>query len=529
MRKHIVITLILLALTAYATVVYFKNINAPEGHAATVISAIPDSAPLIFEFNNDNSFYDIFKGDTLFSAVAGKTVIGELDTLRRQVLLNPFLKKYFAGQNLFISIHPASSKRIELLLTTSATKDFNADVINNLAKRPNSGLLISPMHTSVKTGYVIYVKALHKPFYLIEKEDNILSGSFSEELVQQAAIYKPQKNKRSFILLPDQQNANSLANLYVNYSQLDSLFNLLFKNRNTDIFKNFRMLPGFAALTLNYKTGALMFDGSTSVGTGKAKSYLSLFINQQPEVNHLKDIFPSTTAYATSFSVSDPARFSRELANWHSASGLKTEQDDLFKKIRAETGVDFQNRFSSLLGNEFALVTTRYFEKLAIISTKDGSKMNQLLMNTGKITDVNAGQLSYDKLPFFLLGDAFSVFKHPYFLIVDNYLIMANSPGELKSFYDSYLNQKFLSKNYQYRQFDNLISAQSNVSFFLILKNAGPIFNRDMDDSFLKALQTDEPGWKNFYAASWQFSTVDQNFYTNFCLKLKADTAMAKN
>jgi hypothetical protein len=114
-------------------------------------------------------------------------------------------------------------------------------------------------------------------------------------------------------------------------------------------------------------------------------------------------------------------------------------------------------------------------------------------------------------------------------MIIDNYLILANSQGELKSYNDSYLNRKFLSKNDQYRQFDNLVSAQSNVAFFLILKNAEPIFNRDMDDDFLAVLQNNQPGWKNFYAASWQFSTVDKNFYTNFCLKLKADTAMVKN
>jgi hypothetical protein len=529
MRKHIIITLILLALTAYVTVVYFKNLNSPESHAASVISVIPDSAPLIFEFDNDNSFYDIFKTDTLFSAVTGKAVIGELDTLRQQVLQNPMLSKYFAGQNLFISFHPFPGKKIELLLTLSATKDFNINVINQLAKEPNSGLSITPLRTPAKHGYTVYIKALRKPFYLIEKDENVLSGSFSGELIQQAATYKPQKNKRSFILLPDQQNANALATLYVNYNQLDPLFSLIFKNRNTDFFKEFRILPGFAALSLNYKTGALMFDGSTSVSATKQNPYLSLFADQQPVINRLKDIFPSTSAYSTSFSVSDPVKFGRGLVKLYTKAGLKTEEDQLFNKIQAETGINLQNAFSGLLGNEFALITTRYFEKLAIIQVNDGPKMNLLLTNISKISDVNPAQFSYDKLPFFLLGDAFGVFKHPYFRIIDNYLILANSTGELKSYDDSYLNRKFLSQNDQYRQFDNLVSAQSNVAFLLILKNAEPIFRRDMSDDFLNALQEGEPGWKNFYAASWQFSTVDKNFYTNFCLKLKTDTAVVKN
>jgi hypothetical protein len=272
-----------------------------------------------------------------------------------------------------------------------------------------------------------------------------------------------------------------------------------------------------------------MFSGETSILRNEPDGYLNLFENQQPVVNHLKDIFPSTTAYATNFSVSDPLRFDRDLSGRQVKAGLKNEKEQLFNKIKAETGINLQTDFYKLLGNEFAIFTTRYFEKLAVIAVKDGSKMNLLLTNISKITDVNSGQFSYDKLPFFLLGDAFGVFKHPYYLIIDNYLILANSTGELKSYYDSYINRKFLSKNEQYEQFDNLLAAQSNVAFLLIFKNAAQIFKRDMADEFYNTFQTDNPGWGNFYGASLQFSAADQNFYTNFSLRLNTDTTSAKN
>jgi hypothetical protein len=56
MRKQIVITLILLAATAYVTVVYFKNLSPPGKNAALLMSAIPDDAAVVFEFGNDDSF-----------------------------------------------------------------------------------------------------------------------------------------------------------------------------------------------------------------------------------------------------------------------------------------------------------------------------------------------------------------------------------------------------------------------------------------------------------------------------------------
>jgi hypothetical protein len=529
MKKQIIITLILLIATAYVTIVYFKNLNPPGTHTSRVMNEIPDNASLVFEFNNDQSFYDIFRGSKLFVAFTGQQVLGELDTLKQLVLQNPSLDKFFSGQNIFISVHPDSAKNLALLITASAANGFGRPVIDQLAKQPNTGLQITQMHFAGKLGYSINILALRKTFYLLNKDNNVFSGSFSKALIDQSAVYKNKKSRESFVLLPEQQNANSLANIYVNYTQLNPLFDLLFKNKNTDIFKSFRLLGGYAALSLNYKTDALMFSGITSISLNQAAAYLNLFANQQPVANHLKDLFPSTTAYATNFSVSDPLKFGRDLSQWYYKAGLKNEKDQLFNKIQAETGTNLQSRFNNLLGNEFAVVTTRYFEKLAIVSVKDGSKMNSLLMNISKGSDANTGQFSYDKLPFFLLGDAFGMFRHPYYLIIDNYLILANSNTELKSYYDSYINRKFLSKNEQYQQFDNLVAAQSNVAFLLVFKNAEPILKRDLNDNFYNNYKDNDAGWANFYGASWQFSAADKNFYTNFSLRLNTDTALVKN
>ncbi len=560
MKKQIIITIILLAATAFITVFYFKNLNPPGTRTSRVMNAIPDDATLIFEFNNDKGFYDIFTGNKLLAAVIGEQKIGELDTLRRQLLLNPLLEQYFTGQNIYISVHPSKTNGADLLLTVSATNGFGPLVIDQLAKQPNSGLLITPLRTSRRPGYNIYIRALKKRFYVINNADNIFSGSFSKELIDQSSAYENKKGKPSFVLLSEQQNTNSLANLYVNYSQLTPLFDQLFKNKNTDIFKSFRLLPGLAALSLNYKTDALMFNGSTIIQLNEAAAYLNLFARQQPVVNHLKDIFPSTTAYSINFSVSDPSKFGADLSAWYNKAGVKNEKDQLFNKITAETGTNLQTGFYNLLNNEFAIVTTRYLEKFAIISVKDGSKLKLLLMNISKMTDANitaanlrtknknnssarlqnaiektndfnenSGQLNYDKVPFFLLGDVFNIFRHPYYLIIDNYLILANSSGELASYYDSYINRKFLNKNSQYNQFDNLLTARSNVAFLLNFKNSEPIFKRDLNPGIYEVFEKNEPGWKDFYAASWEFTSVDKNFYTNFCMTLNSDTTIAKN
>jgi len=530
MKKQITITLILLIATAFITVVYFKNLNPPGTRTNRIMNVIPDDAVLIFEFNNDQGFYDIFTNNKLLIALTGKQEVGELDTLRRALLLNPTLQRFFTGQNMYVSVHPSKINTTDLLLTISAADGFEPAAINDLDKQPNNGLLVTPLRTSNGgRGFNIFIAALKKRFYVISNAEHTYSGSFSKELVDQSAVYKNKKGKTSFVLLPEQQNANSLANLYVNYSQLTPLFNQLFENRNTDIFKNFRLLAGLATLSLNYKTDALMFNGSTTLQLNGPVSYLNLFATQQPVVNHLKDIFPSTTAYSADFSVSNQRKFGADLAKWYVTAGFKKEKEDLFNKVASETGINLQNDFNNLLGNEFAIVTTRYFEKFAIISVTDGSRLKLLMTNISKMTDENKGQIIYDKIPFFLLGDSFGIFKHPYFLIMDNYLILANSSNELASYYDSYINRKFLSKNDQYNQFDNLLAVRSNVAFFLNFKNAEPIFKRDLKPDIYNVFTTNIPGWSDFYAASWQFTAADKNFYTNFCMRLNTDTTVARN
>lgn len=528
MKRQIIITIILLIITAFITVSYFKNLNPPEIRTSKIMRTIPGNAPLIFEFNNDKSFYDIFNDNKLLAAVTGRQKLSELDTLRKLLLLNPFVSKYFTGQNIFVSLHPSLKKDIDLLLTMSCTSGFEPSILYQLIRQPNSGLLVTPIREGGKHGFNIYINTLKKRFYLIIKEDNVVSGSFSKELIEQSATYINKNDTPGFVLLSQQQNVNSLANLYINYKQLFNLFNVIFKNSDIDILKNLPLLPGSAALSLNYRSDALMFNGLTNIRPNEATGYLNLFSNQHPVTNHLKDIFPSTTASGINFAVSDPIEFETNLFQLQVKTGSNKAKDLLFNKIKAETGISLKTEFNNLLGNEFAVITTRYFEKYAIISINDGSKLKLLMTAACTMANENMGQLNYDKVPFYLLGDAYNIFKRPYFIIIDNYLILANSPGELNSYYDVYFNRKFLSKNEQYNQFDNLLSDKSNITFFFNFKNSQEILKQDLYPSFYNTFITNKPGWQDFYAASLQLSASDKSLYTSFSMRLNTDTFKVK-
>ncbi len=489
-----------------------------------VMELIPENASFIFEFNNDKGFYDIFKDNKLFAPVIGQNQLDELNAVYLLLVKNPLTENFFASQNIFISVHPSKHSYADLLITLSCGTGFNPSVLEQLSKLAGSGLVVTPIRITGRQGYNIYINSLKKRFFILNNENNIYSCSFSKDLIDQTLKSRSDREKINFTLLSEQQSANSLASLYVNYQNINELLTPILQNKNTDIFKSLLSFPATAAMSLNYRGDALMFNGKT-VATKNMAGYLEIFAGQQPVQNHLKDIFPSTTAYSASFGVSDISKFASDLSIFNDKTVPGNERNRTFNKIKAETGINIKKEFNNLLDTEFAIVNTRFFEKFAIVSVKNGSKLKTILSSISTMNDDKSGQFNYEKLPVYLLGEPFSVFKRPYFIIIDNYLILSNSINELNSYADIYLNRKFLNKNDQYNQFDNLLAARSNVSFLLNLKNAQPILERNFNPDFYNYIGT-KPGWSDFYAISVQLTATDKSFYTNVCLKLNSDTTL---
>lgn len=524
MKRLIIATVVLLIATILVTVFYFRNLNTTTEHTSQVLHSIPDDASLVFQFSNDKQFYDIFAGNKLFPSLLGQDKMDELAAARKELLQNPLLQKYLAGQDIFVSLHPQQGNSIDFLITIPVSKEFQSGVLEQLAKQSKNGMVIDDINIDGKPAYEIYLNDIKKRFFLMDKDDQTLSGSFSKELIEDFAKYNYQKENRTFVLLSDQQSENSLANLYVNYQALSPLFAQLFASKNNDIFKNFRQMPAFAAMSLNYRSDALMFNGSTPIPANRMNGYLDVFGSQQPVANHIRDIFPSTTAYCTSFGISDPGKFESALSNWQGKNNFDKEGDSILSNVKSGTGISLRNEFTKILGNEFAIVSTKYREKIAIIQVNDAARAQTLMTNISRMADDKIGQFKFEKLPEVLLGDAFSILKRPYFKLMDNYLILAGSMSEITSYNDSYYNHKFLSKSSDYQQFAGLLAEKSNVLFMIQFRNAAQLFKQDLRPDFYETFQADGPGWRDFYGACWQFTASDKSYYTNFGMQLAGDS-----
>jgi hypothetical protein len=523
MKRLIIITLLLLAATVVITVKYFNNLNPPGKRTSQAIKTIPSSAAFVFEFSNDGSFSDMYAKSNLFTGITGKAKMDELHILHT-TLLNGALKNFFEDQNIFISIHPQTNDSLEYLITLPSKLPINQEAIDQL-KQGKSGVTLKNVSVAGKVGYELSMDSLDRHFFITEKEKNIWTGSFSKTLLQESINYTP-NDKGGLTLLPAQQGG-TLGNLYVNYAKLSPLLAQLYKSGNDDAWKLLQLMPATTAISLNYKSDALMFNGITTLNKN-VSSYVGLFADMKPMDNVLKDLFPITTAYSNSYAVDNVKHFLNLLSNWQKKTGLSKDGTKLFNQIKAETGVQINQEFNNLLDNEFAVVTTRFQEKLGIIKVKNGALLKPFFNNISTMVDDEVGQLNFNQVPLFLLGDVMAPFRRPYFIILDNYLILANTPRELSNYKENYLNNAFISKGDEYIEFNNLLAQKNNVCFFVNFKNAGNVFKRTLKSVYAKAYQQ-ETGFKSYYAAAYQLSGSDNEFYTNLCIKLNTPDRVSIN
>ena len=272
MKRLIIITLILLAATVMITLTYFKHLNPPGRRVNQVINTIPSSAAFVFQFNNDSSFYDIYSKSALFSSITGQHKMRELDALRHALLGYPLLKEHFTAEDIFVSIHPQTSDSLDYLITMPAASHIEQGLSDLLKSKPVGSANLAQVVVAGKKAYSIRIDSLNRDFYFANRGSDIWVGSFTKSLVEQDLNYKPVE-KSTFSLLPNQQNSTLLGSLYVNYERLNALFTQLYRTDNIDFWKGLDMLPATTALSLNYKSDALLFNGFTSINKNKASNY----------------------------------------------------------------------------------------------------------------------------------------------------------------------------------------------------------------------------------------------------------------
>jgi hypothetical protein len=515
MKKIIGITTALVLIVISLAYLYFSKLNVSSRNNDRVLSEIPADASLIFQYPNDKSLYEIFSDYTVFDTIIGTQAKNELAWLKDLLVSKKELNDLTDGQKFFLSFHPSKTDSVHFLWSIQLKQNISInDLKNIMSEVSDKGISIN--EKSDVTFLEINSDELNRPFYLcIDK--GIARGSFSAELINQTTNNKTKKISQSFIKEINtglNKDANALAHLFINYNK-PGFLKPYFRRKLSENMTLFESFSGYSSLELNYKTDVMMFNGISRISSAK-DSYIPIFLNQKPVKNTIKLVMPYNTASSITYGISDYSRYKKDLDVVFEARAELDTLNRQIEKIRSETGINPERDMIKLWAKEMSTLNLSTSESLGIIKVSDGSKLQFLLDPMSSFYSPTVRRMNYSNLFYFYFGDPMKTFSKPFFTIIDNLLILSNSPASIQRFLNDYNSGRLLHKTKTFIQFDQLVADQSNISFVLYLNNAAALLRNSLKSNYSQVFRSKNYGIKDLYAMSYQLTSNNEYFFTNF-------------
>lgn len=524
MRNIIILCTILLVVIAILAARYFTALAGKDDNITKVLSYIPADAALVLQFDNDESFYEIFKDYPVFDEIIGKSRKAEISNLKK-LLGQPALSELTSDKKIFLSFHP-SQDSVEFLFSMNIDRDYSADDLKE-AISEGANILIKPLYNKV---YTLQSDELEKLVYVF-LEPGTAIASFSEILIKRCINKEEAHLSNEFIEeinKTSSRNQNSPVNLFVNHQTMLPFLMHFFAGKANGNLALLSNLKGISSLSMNFKSDALMFNGISTTDT-LTPGYLNIFLHQKSVPNTIKKILPENTSNFLAFGLSDVNRFHHDLKLYFEKGGELQKLENQRQLIQSGSGVDIDRDIKPLLDKEFASIENSYGEEFAIIKVRNGRDMNFKLQLLSRPINETISQLNYNHIFHYYFGEPLKKFPRPYFAVADNNLIIANTPGIITNFLIGYQNERFLSNTENFKKYDQLVANRSNILFFVNIKRAGRLVRSNLKPRYARAFAAEESGLKNFYGLSYQWSSEGDHFFSNFYLSHNSSDSIALN
>nr|WP_039447650.1 hypothetical protein [Pedobacter glucosidilyticus] len=512
MRK-IIITISVLVIAVFAAVwLYFSNISASESTTEKAFNAIPADASLIFEYKNESSYYDIFKDFTLFKDVLGEDIMKHLTALKNTFIDDAGFNEALFASELYFSIHQTSKNQADVLIIAPLKNkqlELSQEGINNLKQK----FKVTEKLLDKTTLYTLIFNNQSKFYFTLAK--TIWIGSFNENLVQKAVLESSNKKQKFFKgeSFSSVRNKNAIANLYINYPNLASFLAGFSKKDKPAETENLKTFPAFSSLNINYQKNAFMFSGITELE--QKGSYPALFLKQQSGKCTLLDLVPFDAASYLFYLVSNQQTFQNDLNTLFEKRKEIGKRKSQLQNISETHSINIEKEFPVVLGKEFGCIQVASGNKIGIIKTTNTGRLSFILSTISTSINSKISRFDDSDLLYYHLGDPFKGFRRPYYAIIENHLLVSNNMQALNGFLKNYEEQDFLSRTDKNLQFQQYLSNQGNIFYFLHNSNAKAVVKSYLSSKANKQFKGEEFGWKNVYGISIQFSADKDKFFTN--------------
>ncbi|TCD08237.1 hypothetical protein EZ449_12570 [Pedobacter frigidisoli] len=507
MKKIIILVSVLFLSVAFMAYYYFSKLGTENEAKDLALQSATNNAAIVFAFQNDKSFYQIISGQNLIQQVLGEDKTVLLKQLKESFINDNVLNNYIQDQQIYISVLPDSNKTLNFLLTVQIQPDKN---INQFYEQIKGKKQIRKIEDNLYT-----TNLNDSSTVFIGIQNQVVTLSTSLKLIKDAGIRLTENPFTAYIKESNRLTKSILLHAYINFNQSPLLLkNIVAGNLNGEItFLNKQ--NSFATLNYNFSKEKILFNGSTELKS--ADNYLKLFEDLQPQSTSIQNILPDNTANYALYVYDDYRNWIKKLASWQEQKNETNKISAVVKNIKNEYRTDLNTIFPVYTKNQFILFQLSTTEKLGAILLNNGEKVKQLLLDVSADYNEDIKLFKSSDILYAYFGEPFKKFGRPYYTIIDNNLIVANNASTIQSFLNNYKNNRLLIQTPQYLDAMNQLSAKSNVSYYINIKNSFSIFRSTIQSSFYKHLSADS-GLKSFDTFYYQMSTDKNKFITNLLL-----------
>lgn len=541
MKKIIiaVITLVVIAAGVAGYIIYQRQI-APPSPAAQAIST---DAAVVFRFNNLSSAWktlsttpyleDLSKVDIL------QIIFNDAAFLDSLIENNSDAAYIFSESQLWATIHSVNDEQAYCFYAQLPAVNLRNRVDNLILSILTDSVSVSNMsHKDVPIKKLVVAE--NESFYAVHK--GVFIYSYSIELMKRSIDQLSNENSvaadKYFQKALETAGTKVDGNIFVNFKTVPDFLRVFFKEELKQNYGHISEFGAWAEVDLNIKEDGLMLNGF-SFSNDTAGQYLNVFSKQSPQEVNFPSILPDNTASFLFFGVENVITFYADYQEDLDRKGRLEEYREQIKQVNEEYGIDVELDLLSWIGHEMGVAvvepssTTFANETYAVLKAGNIESTTRTLDGLVESLEAKSGvkgetetynnfTIKYIALPKILprlFGSAFEQMQESYYTIIGDYVVFGNNIPALKSFINSHLSDKTLSKDLYYSAFSENLSDQFNIFLYSNFGKSKNIYKSYTNQSATDLLDEQKDLFNNFEAISVQISANSGSFYNNVYVK----------
>jgi len=525
MRNTIIITILLFIAIIGASLYYFADLEGDKKETLRPLTFLPKETFFVTTFQNDATTDNIFKDFEIFGAMVGRQEFEQWQTLKTKLLRHSVIQPYVNDVDLYVSFHP-EKETITTLFTIPLSTPIDRETINSFLEKAASSYTLTQKDTLENRIYSLDKGVKDSVFHIVYYED-IFFASFSENILYQVMDKQvPKLGKEEIDYFIDNNSRNSPLSIYFVHEQIPRIAEHLMRRKTGDFIRLFDQLGGQSAWNLSFKNDALILSGESETAHRK-ENYIELFGNQHKTSQTLYNYFPQNTASYLSFSISDPDSFRKDLLTLleqrKELSPLKAQ----FAEMKKSKDISFEEDIRPIFGREFALAEQSNQAQLAFISIADSSKFDTFISSIATRVSDSLYRFDHSNIPFALYGDPLKPFQRPYFLRVENILVLANYQSLLTEYQRDWRRVNLLTNTLGFKNSERIQGNEANITCFVRTSTSSSMISNLLKTAYRESFRDKNNfGYQEFYSWSIQLAGNNGRFQSSIYGVYKSKNAL---